>query len=465
MILIALLLIPFIAGLLCLVTKKHAGAIMVAATLIDMLLGAYATFASPAISEAYAYIPSLGISLSLAASGISAVLLLMCTLVFAAAAIANVYFMNGENPSFHALFGFAEAGAIGLFLTQNLFVLFLFWDVTIIAAFFMLFRFGGSDRRYAATKFLIYSIASSSMLLIGIMLLYAYGGNTFDMHALAQGAAAMPIGMQTVIFALLVVAFMVKMPMFPFHLWMPDAYAEAPPGTSALLAGIMSKFGLYGLFIVFNMLPIAQDYGKYFAELALFSIFYAALALVAQRDVKRAVSYASMIETGILGFAIAGLAQVGLQGAAFGMLSHALVITLLLLVAFAIEKSFGTANINNLLGVINESRFLAYSFLFGALAFAGFPLTTGFITDLLVFLGSFSAFGIFGLLPLAALLLGAAYFVWIFQKSFVGTHLKPRIISSPDWWLMLAMVFLAAVIMLIGSAPGSLLGFLSVIGV
>ncbi len=462
--LLIILVLPLIGAAAVLARKEESANLISASTaLVELALVvvAFAYFASgSSLSISLSYIKSLGISFGLNLTSITFVLVLLTAIVFFAAALANFYFVKEERKGYNALLLLAETGMVGVFLSTNLFVLYLFWDLSIVVSFFLIFHFGGYDRRYAGIKFIIYSILSSSLFLIGIILLYAYlPGHSFNIAAIEAGAAAIPSSIQLLVFALFVVAFMIKIPVFPFHSWMPDAYSEAPASGSMVIAGVLSKFGAYGLLLTFVLVPIAHTYGIYVAEVVAFSTAYAALVAVAQKEMKRMVSYLSMVEMGFIAFAITAFSNVAFAGALYGMLGHALTISLLFLIVFAIERAFGTSVIGRLKGVINSSRLAVYLILFGILAAIGLPLTTGFISDLLIFFGAVGSYGLFGLLPLFAVIINGAYLFWLIERSFTTTSNEPRIINSLNRAFYAAFILLASAIVLFGIIPSLILNY------
>ncbi len=221
-ILLLLLAVPAIGAIASFFAgNRHANAFGAAIALINLVIGLVALhyFVSGAqLAESYFYIPLLNIDLGLSMTGTSLFLVLLTVVVFAAAAISNMYFIKENAKGYNALFLFVEATALGLFMAANLFFFYIFWDLSIVALFFILFRFGGYDRRYAAMKFIIYSIVSSSLLLIAILMLYVYSpGHSFSISYIAAVAASIPRNAQLGILALLMLAFMIKVPVFKLN--------------------------------------------------------------------------------------------------------------------------------------------------------------------------------------------------------------------------------------------------------
>ncbi|MEM3201348.1 MAG: NADH-quinone oxidoreductase subunit M [Candidatus Micrarchaeaceae archaeon] len=464
-ILLLMLLIPLLgAASLFAIRESYSSKVSIIATLIEIAFAFFSFYifkVSGNISESFSYIAPFSIQISLELNAVSVFLVLLTSIVFLAASFANGFFTKEERRSYNALFLITEATTLGLFLSSNLFLFFIFWEASIIALFFIIFHFGGYDRRYASIKFLAYSIFSSGLLLVGILLLYfSMPVHTFNIAAISAGASSLPATTQTAIFVLLIIAFMVKIPIFPFHLWAPDAYSEASPAGSMLLAGVLSKFGAYGMLILFTILPIAKTYAVYLAPIIAFSIIYSAAVALSQKEIKRMFSYLSIAEMGFIAFGISEMNIYGFSGALFGMLSHAMIISLLFLVAYAIDKAIGTTTIKMLRGIVNAMPIISYLALFGVFAAVGLPLTSGFINDILIAIGGFMAFSLLGLVPLAMLIINGAYLFWLIGRSFLSPQQPSRVLSYPSLSLYASMFILVASIIAFGVIPQVLLGSL-----
>jgi NADH-quinone oxidoreductase subunit M len=234
---------------------------------------------------------------------------------------------------------------------------------------------------------------------------------------------------------------------------MPDAYTEAPTRGTMLLSGILSKFGGYGALIVLSSLTISKSYALYIASLAAISIFYAAFSMLGQKDIKRALSYASMLEMGIVLLGISSLSAIGLEGAAFAMFAYGMIMALMFLDVGVLFYSFGERDIRVLKGVLIEGRGIAFAFIFGAFAMAGVPLTAVFVGDILIFLGAFSSFGAYALVPLLSIILLGTYLYFVIDKMFYRAkdHSKPVYVMDRIQGLGLAL--LVFFILLFGIMP------------
>ena len=238
-----IILIPFVFLLpLFLFNKKHSYTIPIIASLLVLVLTAYALYyvhanSLSALSISSFYIPALNLNFALSLSQPGLILLVMTSVVFFAASIVGKYFIGKGDRIYNAVFLIAEGASLGVFIASNLFFFYVFWEIAEVMMFFIIFLYGGYNRRYSAIKFIVYSIFSSLLLLIGILLLYnAVTPHTFDIRGLIAAAGSIPLQTQLVILVLFVIAFMIKMPVFPLHSWLPDAHTEAPTTGSMILA-------------------------------------------------------------------------------------------------------------------------------------------------------------------------------------------------------------------------------------
>ncbi len=369
------------------------------------------------ISQNYMYIPQLNMGLSFSINPISIVLLMMSSIVIFVSALIS---KDGGASLLTIIF---EISALGLFASSNLLLFYIFWDIGVIAIFFIINVFGSAERKGAAFKFLVYSIAASSLLLAGILLIYSYLPiHSFNIQYIIQNSQSIPEFVQWLIFVFLAAAFIIKMPIFPFHSWIGGAYTEAPTGGSMLISGVLSKYGAYGLLLLFLMMPIAHQLAGYIAILAGFSAFYAIFVAIGQIDIKMMFAYLSMAEMAIITLGITSFTALGESGALYGMLAYGLGMALLFMIAGSVEYMFNSRNISIIKGIIENSVSTTYSFLIGAFSATGVPLTAGFIADLLIFIGAFEGFGFYGLIPLAAIVLIGAYLYFVASKSFLSSH-------------------------------------------
>ncbi|MDE1874088.1 MAG: NADH-quinone oxidoreductase subunit M [Candidatus Micrarchaeota archaeon] len=456
--------LPFIFIVpLFLLGEKRSFDIALVSSIVVIVLAVLAAWSG--LSQGFAqlsfqqgYIQSIGINLDLELTKYSNIFMVMSAIVLLSAAIVAKSFIKESHRIYNLLFLLTAGSTLGVFLAGNLFLFYVFFEISEISMFFIIYIFGGYDRRYAAIKFLLYSLAASLFLLLGIMVIYSgLPTQTFSITSIISQSASLPSGTQLLAFALLAVAFLIKIPSFPFHGWLPDAHTEAPTTGSMILAGILLKFGGYGLLLMFLMLPLASNYALPLAAIFGFSALYSAMVAMRQEHLKRLIAYTSVVDMGIASLGIASLGSFGIAGGLYAMLSHGIIISLLFLIAGTIDETYGTLLIARLKGIVKNLPSLAYGFLFGVFALIGIPLTSGFIGDLLVFIGAFGVFGIGGVVPLAAVLIMGSFMFLVAERAFFNSSkaVEPR--SSPESRIGFSMVFLSAATILLGIAPFLLL--------
>lgn len=460
-----ILLVPLVFLVpLMLLDKKHAHSMTLGASLIVLLLSATALYLAnvngiASLSFSAAYIPSLNLGFSLSLSQPSMMLLLMTAAVFFASSLAGEYFLGRVGRVYATVFLVALSASLGVFMSANLFLLYIFWEVAEVMVFFIIFLYGGYNRRYASIKFLIYSIISSLFLLIGIIILYnSIGTHTFNINAIIAASKSIPSSTQLEVLILFLLAFMIKMPAFPLHSWLPDAHTEAPTTGSMILAGVLLKFGGYGLYLMFLMLPIAAHYSLYIFLIFLVSTVYSAYVCLSQRNIKRLIAYTSITDMGIVGVGISAMNAFGYNGAMYAMFNHGVAIALLFLIAGSLDEVYGTLEIDKIKGVIKNFPGLSYLFIIGTFAALGLPLTAGFIADLLVLIGTVSTFGIIGVVPIAGIIVIGAALFWLIERVFMSASKAVEPYNPLSSLVLASGVFLIAVSILFGVLPFLLLG-------
>lgn len=461
-----MLIVPIAAlAMIFFADRKYSRTIILGSTIINMLVTLSVFIASILtktinITEQYPYISSLGITLGFQVNVISLILLIMSSVVLFATALSGNPEKQGPRLS-SALLALFQIAAVGLFASANLFVFFIFWDIGVIALFFMINTLGSANRKAASMNFLIYEIFASSLLLLGIMLIYFYTPvHSFDIQYIIANASSIPTNMQTIIFTVLFVAFMINMPIFPMHFWLPDAHTEASTQGSMLLSGILTKFGGYGMILLFLMLPIASKYSIYVAALAGVSIFYSVFVLMKQTDLKKIIAYSTIVEMGIIMLGISASNNFGIYGATYAMLSHGFAVALMFLLVGVIKHIFGERSINVLKGTVVNARSTTYTFLIGTLAMIGFPLTAGFIADILLFIGSLQAFGIFGILPILALIFMGGFLYYVINKCMLSASEYSETVDFVKLEQKLGYALLVFFIFLYGILPFTILNLI-----
>jgi NADH-quinone oxidoreductase subunit M len=464
-ILLLIVLVPFAFLLpLVLADRDYSYTLSIIASTIVLLLTAYAlylsyTAGSSVLSTSNFYVPVLNLNFSLRVNQLSMMLLVMTAVVFFASSIVGKYFIGKRDRTYNIIFLLAEGSSLGVFIAANLFFFYVFWEVAEVMMFFIIFLYGGYNRRYASIKFIIYSIFSSLLMLIGILMLYnSVTPHTFNIGGLIASSGQIPAGTQAVILLLFVIAFLIKMPVFPLHSWLPDAHTEAPTTGSMILAGVLLKFGGYGLYLSFLILPVAAHYALYLMLLFIFSTIYSAYVCLSQTNLKRLIAYTSITDMGLVGVGLAAMNAFGYSGSFYAMFNHGVVIAMLFLVAGTLDHVYGTLEIEKIKGVVKNFAGMSYLFILGVFAALGIPLTAGFIADLFIFIGAVGTFGVLGIVPLfGVLVMGAALF-WLIERVFMSASKAVEPYNPLGSEVMIASLLLFGAAVLFGVLPVLFLG-------
>jgi NADH-quinone oxidoreductase subunit M len=377
--------------------------------------------------ERASWIPAIGAQYLVGIDGISLLLVLLSTLICWIAVLCSWNSVSERAKLYYAMILLLETGVIGVFVSMDLFLFYLFWDVVLIPMYFIIGVFGGARRSYAAIKFFLYTLLGSVFLLLGFLALYfqygaATGIYTFELTKLMH--ANLPLGAQQWIFWALFLGFAVKVPMFPLHTWLPDAHVEAPTAGSVLLASLMLKMGTYG-FIRFS-LPLVPGASttpavvKTMVTLSLIAIIYGALVCLMQRDWKKLVAYSSVSHLGFCTLGIFALNFNGLTGSVIQQVNHGISTGLLfLLVGFMYERR-QTREISDFGGIAQVMPMFATVFAIAVFSSAGLPLLNGFIGEFTILSGAFAVNRMWAGVGALGIVLGAAYLLWLYQRTMMG---------------------------------------------
>jgi NADH-quinone oxidoreductase subunit M len=414
------------------------------------------------------WIPELGIRFHLAADGISLVLVLLTGI----AAVAGVLFSwNVENRSweFFALYLALIGGVYGVFLSVDLFLLFVFYEIAIIPKYFLIVIWGSTRREYGAMKLALYSFVGSAMVLVGLIAAYVVSGTgTFDLTELAK--FPFPAAFQNWAFLVVFVGFAILAGLWPFHTWAPTGHVAAPTAASMLLAGVVMKLGAYGaLRVAMTLFPIGlHTWQNTIAVLAVVGIVYGALVALVQQDFKFVIGYSSVSHMGFVLLGLMTLTQIGLTGAVLQMFSHGIIAGLLFAVVGRMVYDRTHTRDLAVLQPMNLNKvlpFAAVTFVIGGAASMGLPGFSGFIAELQVLVGAWQTFPVFGILAAVGILAGVAYTLRVLLKAFFaeGDGEAPKL---PDCnRISLAeragALLLLSTTLLIGLWPGLLLDFIT----
>jgi NADH-quinone oxidoreductase subunit M len=403
------------------------------------------------------WISSFNIFYALGIDGISLWFVPLTALITVIVVIAGWQVIEKKVSQYMGSFLILSGAMIGVFCALDGLLFYVFFEATLIPMFIIIGVWGGSNRMYAAIKFFLYTFLGSLLMLVAIIYLYFAAGHSFDI--LAWHKLPLPMVAQIPIFLAFMMAFAVKVPMWPVHTWLPDAHVEAPTGGSVVLAAIMLKLGGYG-FLRFS-LPIAPDASHYLAplviSLSLIAVIYIGLVAMVQADMKKLVAYSSIAHMGFVTLGCFLFNDMGVQGAIMQMISHGFVSGAMFLCIGVLYDRMHTRQIAEYGGVINTMpRFAAFFVLF-SLANAGLPATSGFIGEFMVILASVQFNFWIGLLAGTALILGAAYSLWLVKRVVFGAIANKHVAQLQDLngreFLILGVLAIAVIAMGVYPAP------------
>jgi NAD(P)H-quinone oxidoreductase subunit 4 len=403
------------------------------------------------------WIDSLGLTYSLGLDGLSLPLLVLNGLLTCIA----IYSTDEKitRPRFYyVLVLLLNAGVSGAFLSQDLLLFFLFYEIELVPLYFLIAIWGGAKRGYAAIKFLLYTTVSGILLLAAFLgVVWFSGASSFAYEPLRTHN--LPLDTQLLLLGAILVAFGIKIPLVPLHTWLPDAHVEASTPISVLLAGVLLKLGTYGLLrFGLGLFPEAwQTLAPSLATWAVVSVLYGAFTAIAQTDMKKMVAYSSIAHMGYILLASAAATPLSLLGCLYQMISHGLISALLFLLVGVVYKKTGTRDINLLCGLLNPEKglpIIGSLMIVGVMASAGIPGMLGFISEFLIFRGSFAAFPVQTLLSMIGTGLTSVYFLLLVNRVFFG-RLSEKVLDLPQvqWSERIPAAILAGIIILFGIVP------------
>jgi NADH-quinone oxidoreductase subunit M len=416
--------------------------------------------------ERHTWLPDFGISYHVGIDGISLLLVILTTFLTPISLLCSWQSIEKRVREFSFFMLALEAAMIGVFISLDLFLFYLFWDAMLIPMYFLIGVWGYDRRVYASIKFILYTMAGSVLMLVAIIWLAYYhqaviGVPSFDIVDLY--ALNIPAGFQFWPFLAFTVAFAIKVPLFPFHTWLPDAHVEAPTAGSVILAGVLLKMGTYGLLrFSFPLFPLAaRFFAPYLALLAVIGIVYGALVAMVQPDMKKLVAYSSVSHLGFVVLGLTALNLNGVHGAVYQMLAHGVSTGGLFLIVGMLSDRRHTRLITEYGGIKAVAPRLVAAFLLITLASVALPGMNGFVGEFLILIGAFSATavrpaGAFTAVAATGVILSAVYMLWMFQRVNYGplTNAKNRGLRdlSVREWCVIAPVCAVAIFM--GVFPG-----------
>lgn len=412
------------------------------------------------LTETADWASSFGLRYIVALDGISLPLLLIATILSLLAAAGSWDLIKEREGEYYALFLLFETGIIGVFTSLNLILFYVFWEIVLVPMFFFIGIWGGPRKKYASMKFLIFTYTGSIIMLFGFLAVYAWTGTqgspTFDYSELVGRVSTLPILLQLAAAIATFIGFAVKLPIVPFHTWLPDAHVEAPAPVSVLLAGLLLKMGGYGL-IRYNLLlfpKAAEILWPYFAIIGLVTMVYGASVAIVQEDLKRMIALTSINHMGYVLLGTFTRNALGLSGAVFQMFNHALAIGILFLMSGYIHEHAGTRNISELHGLRGKMPRTITLLILGSLAAMGVPGLANFISEYQVIQGALTVNYLFALAILApALTVG--YFLWMLRRVAMTPAEGPRSEISLHSLAILAAFLIP--LFILGAYPAPLL--------
>ena len=407
-------------------------------------------------AEIYPWIPTWNIHYKVGVDGISVLFIMLVAILSILCVTVSWKAIQTKTKEFFISLLIMETAMIGIFISLNVFLFYLFWELTLIPMFFLIGVWGGSKRVYAAIKFVLFMLAGSVFMLVGIIVLYYEGGRTFDMLELSK--VIYPTGLQLWLFLAFFAAFAVKMPMFPIHTWLPDAHTEAPTAGSVILAGVMLKMGAYG-FLRFSLPMFPHAVKVLFIPLLILSvtaIIYGAYVTLMQKDMKRLIAYSSVSHMGFVTLGLFTLNQTGVEGGLLQMINHGVITGALFLCIGMIYERTHTRMIEDYGGLSKTVPIYIVFFTIFTLAAIGLPGMNAFVGEFLIISGAFKANMIIAAFSIFGVVLGVTYMVWLYYRvalNEINSSSQSHLFDL-DWREIATLVPLVVLVFLIGVQPG-----------
>ena len=393
---------------------------------------AVSTATAPQMADLVQWLPGVGTTYHVGIDGLNLLLILLTQLLGPIVVLSSWTYIGKAHKGYYALILLLQTGVTGVFASFDLFLFYVFFELTLIPMVFIIGIWGGEDRTYAAIKFVLYTLVGSLLMLVGVLWLGfkagaatgAMGGFTTDWYALTS--FGVPTGAQAWLFALFALAFFIKVPLFPLHTWLPDAHTQAPTGGSVVLAGVLLKMGTYGLlrFVVPFFPNASQTFALPIAILAVIGIVYGALVAFAQTDIKKLVAYSSVSHLGFVVLGLFAFNTVAVQGALIQMVNHGISTGALFLIIGMLYERRHTRAMADYGGIAKSVPVLTFLMLFSVFASAGLPGLNGFVGEFMILLGSFSSATVGNPLLIAVATTGvifaAVYLLYMVYRTFFG---------------------------------------------
>jgi NADH-quinone oxidoreductase subunit M len=453
------------AGVILLLPKEKSGWIRstaLLATLLDFALCLVLYFgfdpytAAPQFVEKRPWIPGIGSSYHVGVDGISFWLVVLTAFLGPLCILASWAPIQKRVKEYHFSFLFLQTGILGVFCALDLVLFYVFWEVMLVPMYLLIGVWGGPRRIYAAVKFFLYTMVGSLLMLVAILWIYFHsadpvtGARTFDLLQI-YGLDKPAFSAQIWLFLAFGLAFAIKVPMFPFHTWLPDAHVEAPTAGSVILAGVLLKMGTYG-FLRFAI-PLFPDAARHFVPLvsvlAIIGIIYGALVSMVQPDMKKLVAYSSVSHLGFVMLGMFAFNQQGVSGSIYQMLNHGVSTGALFFLVGVIYDRRHTRMIADFGGLARVMPRYAVVFVIVALSSIGLPGLNGFVGEFLILLGTFKAHPVYAVFAATGVIFAAVYLLWMIQRVFYGPLDKPENQDLQDLTLREKWVLYPLVVMIV----------------
>ncbi len=432
--------LPLVGGLVLLLVPKEQRRVFEVGSLLVMIASLLLSLpfwfgydrASDAVqwAGAWSWIPALGVKFSVGMDGISLLLWLLTTFIGPIAVACSFGSIEERHKEYYLWLLVLQTAMLGVFITQDMFLFYLFWEVMLVPMYFLIGIWGGPQKLYAAIKLFLYTLAGSVLMLVALLAIYflqhkttgVYDFSLASFHAMAPVIAQQTKSYQSLMALAFFVGFAIKVPMFPFHTWLPDAHVQAPTAGSVILAAILLKMGTYG-FVRF-LLPILPTATKellpWFIGLSLIGIIYGALVAMIQKDMKKLVAYSSVSHLGLCMLGLFAFNPYGIKGGLFQMLNHGISTSGLFLAVGIVYERRHTRMIADFGGLSKTMPIYATIFMIITMSSIGLPVLNGFIGEGMILMGSFQAFPWAAVVATLGIILGAAYMLWMFQRVMFG---------------------------------------------
>jgi NADH-quinone oxidoreductase subunit M len=420
--------------------------------LCSLYLLFYFEKSNPAVQfeEKYTLINSIKMHYHIGIDGMSLLFILLTSLLTIICILAGMYTITKKIKEFLVCFLILESLIIGVFSSMDLLLFYIFFEATLIPMFLIIGIWGGENRIYATLKFFLYTLFGSVFFLLAIIYIYTTT-ETLNILEITNISNGYTLTEQKYLWLALFIAFAVKVPMWPFHTWLPDAHVQAPTTGSVMLAGILIKMGAYGM-IRFS-LPMFPDASNLFAPyvilVSVIAIIYTSLVALAQQDMKKMIAYSSVAHMGYVTAGIFTFTKQGIDGAIFQMLSHGVVSAALFLVVGSLYEKMHTKEIAKYGGVAEKMPILASFFLIFVMASIGLPGTSGFVGEFLSLSGIVSSYFIYGIFAATGIILGAVYMLTLYKRVMLGEVTNPEILHMTDIKAVEIIYFLPLILLVI----------------